>query len=39
MTVVSYKKDSAVKTSHSHLSLRQSNDLLMLDYLCIVEML
>ena len=38
MTVVSYKKDSAAKTSHSHLSLRQSNDLLMLDYLCIVEM-
>ena len=39
MTVVSYKKDSAAKTSHSHLSLRQSNDLLMLDYLCIVDML
>ena len=39
MTVVSNKKESAEKTSHRHLSLRQSNDLLMLDYLCIVEML
>ena len=37
--LVSNKKESAAKTSHSHLSVRQSNDLLMLNYLCIVEML
>ena len=37
--VVSNKKESAMKTSHSHLSVRQSNNYGKLNYLCIVEML
>ena len=37
--VVSNKKESAAKTSHSHLSVRQSNNYGKLNYLCIVEML